>query len=235
MITIDRREVQEHPEIPELIELPFTIDTLSAGDYAFLDRNDEPLGIERSEIGNLIQKLVSGELEDQLSRCQDSYSTIILLPEGVYDKVDSLLATHKPSNRGYFRVRVYPHTRYDYIKALEVRLSELGIEVIHSPNFDCSMTVIRTIYQQRTKPEEAHNLFKKIRPVRIPVKLSSNPAVPKLMTLCPRLPERVSIRLINKFGSIWNILHVDDSELLGVEGFGKGLLTKLKKEVGKDG
>jgi len=96
------------------------------------------------------------------------------------------------------------------------------------------MVVVRTIYQQRTKAPEDHSLFKKIRPINIPVKLSSNPAVPKLMTLCPRLGEKVAIRLVNQFESIWNILHVGDNELLEVEGFGKGLLDKLKKGVGKD-
>jgi len=48
------------------------------------------------------------------------------------------------------------------------------------------------------------------------------------------MPEKVAIRLVNKYGSIWNILHTEDSELLQVEGFGRGLLDKLKRGVGKD-
>lgn len=234
MITIDRREIQEHQDIPELIELPFVIDTLDAGDYAFLDHNDEPVGIERSEIGNLLQKLRSGELESQMLKCQANYSKIILLVEGVYDKVNGFLAVHKESNRGYFRSHIYPHTQYDYTMALLIRLSEMGIEIIPSPNFACSMVVVRTIYQQRTKPEEEHSLFKKIRPIRIPVKLSSNPAVPRLMALCPRLPEKVAIRLINRYDSIWSILNTAERELLETEGMGRGLLNKLKKGVGKE-
>ena len=234
MITIDRRELQEHEDIPELIGLPFVVDTLEAADYAFLNCNGEPVGIERCEIGNLLQKLRSGELESQMAKCDSAYSTVILLIEGVYDKVNGFLAVHAQSERGYFRKHIYPHTRYDFTIASLVRLSEMGIEIIPSPNFACSMTVVRTIYQQRTKAEEDHSLFKRIRPVNIPVKLSSNPAVPKLMALCPRLGEKVAIRLINKFDSIWDILHVDDNELLEIEGFGKGLLDKLKKGVGKD-
>jgi len=54
------------------------------------------------------------------------------------------------------------------------------------------------------------------------------------MTLANRMPEKVAIRLVNKYDTIWNILHTDDSELLQVEGFGKGLLDKLKKGVGKE-
>ncbi len=154
--------------------------------------------------------------------------------EGVYDEVSGFLAIHRQSERGYYRSQIYPHTRYDHILALLVRLSDMGIEIIHSPNFGCSMVVVRTIYNQRTKPEEEHSLFKKIRPIRIPVKLSANPAVPKLMALCPRLPEKSAIRLINKFGSIWSILNTSDNELLEVTGFGKGLLDKLKKGVGKE-
>ena len=234
MITIDRREIQEHEDIPDLIGLPFIVDTLEAADYAFLSHCGEPVGIERCEVGNLVQKLRSGELEDQMVRCDSNYVTIILMVEGVYDQVEDLLAIHRASDRGYFRTHIYPHTRYDYTLASLVRLSEMGIEVIHSPNFPCSMVAVRTIYQQRTKAEENHSLFKRIRPVRIPVKLSSNPAVPKLMALCPRLPEKVAIRLINQHDTIWNVLHTDDKELLEIEGMGKGLLDKLKKEVGKD-
>lgn len=234
MITIDRRELQQHEDIPDLIELPFVVDTLDAADYAFLDYKDEPVGIERCEVGNLIQKLRSGELESQMLKCQANYSSIILLTEGVYDSVQGFLSVHREGSRGYFRSHIYPHTRYDYTIASLVRLSDMGIEIIHSPNFGCSMVVVRTIYNQRTKPEVDHSLFKRIRPIRIPVKLSANPAVPRLMSLCPRLPEKVAIRLINKYSTIWNILSTPDEELLGVEGFGKGLLDKLKRGVGKE-
>ncbi len=216
------------------MEIPNTVHRLDAADYAFLDHSNEPTGIERSEIGNLVQKIRSGELEDQMYKCQDNYTSVILLIEGVYDKVDGLLAVHKESNRGYFRTHIYPHTRYDYIKAVEVRLSEMGVELIYSPTFQCSMTTIRTIYNQRTKPEGEHTLFKRTRAVKMPVKLTSNPSVPKLMALANRLGEKVAIRLINKYGSIWAILNTPDEELLETEGMGKGLLRKLKEGVGKE-
>ena len=234
MIIIDDREVTQHPEILSLIGMESTVQRLEAADYAFLDRNNEPFGIERCEVGNLVQKLRSGELESQMLKCQDNYASIVLLTEGVYDDLDGLLAIYKKGSRGYFRTHIYPHTYYNFVKAAEIRLSEMGIEIIYSPNFQCSMTVVKTIYNQRTKPEEEHSLFKKIRAIKIPVKLSSNPAVPKLMGLCPRLSEKVAIRLINKYDSIWNVLHTEDTELLEIDGFGKGLLDKLKKGVGKE-
>jgi len=234
MITVDSREAAQHPDIAQLLNLPVTIAKLDSGDFAFLSYDEEPVGIERCEVSNFIQKLRSGELEDQMVKCNGAYSSIILLIEGVYDQIQDLLAVHKESQRGYFRKHVYPHTRYDYVMASLVRLSEMGIEVIYSPNFACSMVVVRTIYEQRTKAEEEHSLFKRVRVVRIPVKLSSNPAVPKLLSLCPRLPEKVAIRLINKYNSIWSILNTEDKELLAVDGMGKGLLATMKKGVGKD-
>lgn len=234
MITVDSREAQQHPEIPDLLDIPVFIDLLPAADFAFVDRDMEPTGIERSEIGNLVMKLRSGELESQMLKCQENYSSIILLAEGVYDRLDNLLAIYKKGNNGYFRSHVYPNTRYNDIMAMMVRLSEMGIEVIPSPNFECSMELVKVIYHQRTKPEEEHRLFKSVRKINIPVKLSNNPAVPKLMSLTKRFPEKVSIRLINKFGSIWNVIHAKDEELLEVDGFGKGLLQKLKEGIGKE-
>lgn len=233
MLIVDDREITQHPEIPQVIGLPVTIQRLESSDYCFLDRNNEPTGIERCEIGNLVQKLISGELEAQLERCQENYQHIILLVEGVYDKVEDLLAVHKGSGKGYFRVRVFPHTRYDYIKALEIRLQELGIEYIDTANFDCSMTTIRVIYNQRTKPEEEHTLFKKSRVPKLPTKYTKNPAVPRLMSLCPRLQEKSAIQLIDKFGSIWSILNKDPKELMVIPGVGKILVRRLFDSVGK--
>lgn len=234
MITVDRREVTEHEEILDLLTIPYMVDTLDAADFAFLDRDSEAEGIERSEIGNLVQKLRSGELEEQLYKCRDSYAHVILLAEGVYDKVDGLLTVNKHSSRGYFRTHIYPHTRYSDIMAMIVRLSEMGVEVIPSPNFECSIATIEAIYHQRTKPEEEHHLFKRIRPINMPTKLSSNPAVPRLMALASRMPEKVAIKLIEKYGTIWNILNTPDDELLEIGGLGSGLLMKLKQGVGKE-
>jgi len=236
LLIIDDREANEHPELRTISDvwgIPVTIQRLDAGDYVFLNRDNEPVGIERSEISNLVQKLASGELESQLERCQDNYQHIILLVEGVYDKVDELLAIHKGSGKGYFRTRVFPHTRYDYVKALEVRLQELGIEYIDTPNFECSLTTIRTIYIQRTKPESEHHLFRKSKVPRIPTKYTTNPAVPRLMALAPRLPERVAIQLIERYGSIYSILSKDPKELMGMPGVGKTLVRRLYDSVGK--
>lgn len=233
MLLIDRREVQEHPDIPSKIDIPHIIDTLYAGDYAFLDARQEPLGIERCEIGNYIQKLRSGELESQMNRCDESYMSIILLIEGVFDSVDGFLATYRLGRRGYFRTHIYPHTRFESVMSSLIRMSELGIEVIFSPNFDSTLDLVKAIYVQRTKPEEEHSLFKRVRAIKIPVKLTNNPSVPRLMALCPRLPEKTAIRLINRFDTIWNVLNTSDEEILKVEGMGKGLLTTLKGGVGK--
>lgn len=233
MIIADDREVTQHPEIPEaLASLGVEVARLDAGDFAFLGRSGL-VGIERAEIGNFIQKLRSGELEEQLYKCQAVYQSIILLIEGVYDKVDSLLAIYKSGNRGYYRSHVYPHTLYNYAGGSLVRLSDYGIETLWSPNFQCSLEIVKTIYDQRAKPLEDSSLFRKVRVVRLPTKLTSNPAVPKLMGLCPRMNEKVAIRLINRYDNIWNILHAEDSDLLGVEGFGRGLLAKLKEGIGK--
>ena len=239
MITIDDREVAEAQAhhgiyLPDKLRTPNIVRRLEAGDFAFLDRNTEPLGIERCALGNFIQKLRSGELEDQLRKCQELYTIIILLIEGVYDEVGGLLASYNRAEKGYWRSRVYPLTKYSLVSAFISSVTEMGIWVAQTANLDCSIIAVDSIYEQRTKPEERRTLFRRIRAIRIPVKMSSNPAVPKLLALCPRMPEKVAIALVNQYGSIWNVLHTEDSELLQVEGLGKGLLSRLKKEVGKE-
>ena len=220
-----------------MIQLPseeLVFNRLAGADYAFLDRDNVLEGIERCSIGNFIQKVFSKELESQMVKCSQLYNRVILLVEGVYDEVEDFLAVHKESKMGYYRTRIYPHTRYTYVVAVLVALSDMGIEILYSPNFSCTMTTIRIIYQQRTKSEEDLRLFKSMRKVKIPTKLTANPAVPRLLALCPRLGERAGLQLINKYGSIWAILNTPDTELLTSKGFGKGLLEKLKESVGKE-
>lgn len=227
MILVDDRELTQHPDIPDKIKIPVVSERLDAGDYGFQNLYHDPIGIERSEINNLVQKLKSGELEDQLRRCVDNYSTVILLVEGVYDSIGGYLAIYKSSGKGYYRSLTHSQNEYTMVQALLTRLQQLGILVVHTANFDCSMETIRTIYMQYNKDEKTHNLFKKVRAPHIPVRSTTNPAVPRLMALCPRLPERVAIRLIQKYGCIMNILVTPEADLIQVEGFGKGLYKKL--------
>ena len=200
----------------------------------FLGTGNEVTAIERCKVGNLLQKLHSGELESQLRKCQENYAHIILLVEDVNDKVGKLLAVHRCGDRGYFRVKVYPMTYYSYIKATEIRLQEMGIEYIDSPNYSCTIDIIKTIYEQRTKTEDKHTLFKSARKVAIPTRYTKNPAVSKLLALCPRLSEKTAIGLVERYGTIWAILNTDDKELMEVDGFGKTLLQRLKDGVGKE-
>jgi ERCC4-type nuclease len=232
-ILVDDREVVEHPDIPNLLAIPFTIVRLDAADYVFLDSEGYYVGIERCHISNYIQKLRSGELEDQLYKCQSFYRSIILLKEGVYDELGGLLATYKHGNKGYFRDYVYPHTTYESIKASEVRLSGMGIEFVDTDNFVCSMIAVKVIYDQRTKPEEKHTMFKAVRKIQLPVKLSADPAVPRLMALVPRMPEKVAIALIYKYNNIWSILQASDRELMEIKGMGKNLVERLRDNVGQ--
>jgi len=205
---------------------------LEAADYSFLAAM-ECVGIERSTISNLLLKLGSGELESQLRKCEDLYTVTYLLVEGVYDSLGGLIALYKEGENSYYRTKVFPMFQYDRITALLARLDNMGIRLFHSPNLECSMKIIRAIYTQWNKSEENHNLFKKIRPMRLPVKLSANPAVPKLLALCPRMPEKVAISLIYKYETIWAILNAPDEELLAVRGMGPGLLHRLMDGVGK--
>lgn len=234
LILVDDREITQHPEIPALLGMEVCVLRLDAADFCFLDRNGEPVGIERSKVTNLIEKLRSGELESQMRKCQEFYPSVILLVEDVYDSnSDELLTVYKKGSNGYFRNYVYPHTYYKVAKAVEISLSGMGIEVLSSPNLACSMKTVSLIYDQRTKPEEAHTLFKKIRKINIPVKLTANPSVPRLMTLIPHLSETAAIRLIHKYDNIWNVLHAEDRDLLKVDGVGKGMVRKLREGVGK--
>lgn len=234
MLFIDDREVTAHPEIPDVIGVEYSVLRLPAADYVFFDwSNSSSVGIERSAIGNFVQKLRSGELEEQMAGCISMYQSVILLIEDVYDANDEVLATYKHSKKGYFRNYIYTHTYYDAIQSAIVDISRMGVEVLTTPNFDCTMRTVNIIYHNRTKQPSEHALFSKIRKPIMPVKMSANPAVPRLMALCPRIPEHVAIALVYKYDTIWNIVHQEDKELMETEGMGKGLVKNLREAIGK--
>jgi ERCC4-type nuclease len=201
----------------------------------FMDRDLQLVGIERCEVGNFVEKLRSGELEKQMQRCTSTYKTTILLLEGVYGATfgNGLLATYKGHSKGYFVSHIYPFTRMDTVMASIIRMSEYGIEILQTPTIEISACLIRLVHNQRTEAESLATLFKKIRPLKMPVKFSTDPDVARLMALGNRLPEKVSIALLAKFGSIWGVLHAPDKEVLTIEGMGKGLLESIKRGIGK--
>ena len=239
MIVVDSREVGEHPDLVDELgkyNIDIAIDRLDAADYVFVAWGSKLTGIERAEVSNLVQKMKSGELEEQLTRCAEQFSSVILLVEGIDHTIGDNLATYKGTkdHKAFYRNYVFPHTTLVELKALESRLSQLGFEVLHATDFTCSMATIAAIYHNRTKPPEAHKLFMGIRKPTIPVKMSNNPSVPKLLALCDRMPEKVAIRLIYEYKTVWGVLNTPDKELLGVEGMGRGLLARLRKGVGMD-
>jgi ERCC4-type nuclease len=227
----DDREVMQHPDIPELLKpVPVQVERLDTADFCFLSIDGTPVGIERAEIGNLLQKLRDGELERQMTKCAEAYQVVYLLTEGVYDQHSGLLAVYKKFSKGYFRNHIYPTTRLEYVIGAQVGLDGMGIRLVSTANFECSMLMVKAIYGYHNRPE--HKLFTGLRPIRIPVKMSANPAVPRLLSLCTRMPEAVAIALIGKYQNIWTILNTSDKELLQVKGFGKTLLTRLRESVG---
>lgn len=236
MLFIDSREVVEHPEIPSLIGLEHSIILMPAADYAFFDYQNMVVGIERSGIANLIGKLKNKELERQLRHCKELYQSIILIVEGIYvpDKTGKL-AIFREAGDFYRKTFTYKRVSYKYVKAVEVDLSRMGVEIFHSPSLDCTMQIVKLIYENRTKKPDDHKLFTSMREVALPCKISANPAVPKLLTLVPRLSEKSAVLLLHKYNTIWNILHAPDEELMRIEGVGKGAVKNLRESIGKEG
>ena len=229
MITIDDREYTQHPDIEKLLDpIPVKVERMEAADYAFLNCDNEPVGIERCEVSNFVQKLRDGELESQLRKCQNNYKNVIVMIEGVFDELEGFLALYRASDNCFYRYKVFPNTRWSYVQGCIIRLSSMGIEIIETSDFPLSMNTIKLLYNQRTKPEKDHHLFKYTRRIAIPTKLTSDPTVSRLMSLIPRLPEKTAIRMVHRFGSLLNIILASDEELMEVEGVSKITVNKLR-------
>lgn len=239
MITVDTREYEQHEDIPTYLP-GCQILKLDAGDFAFNNYQSNPVGIERCEISNLMQKLNDGQLESQLRVAEELYSKFYLLTEGVWDEEDKAVQIYKKINmnlkghrvKAYISTKKYGFFQFDRLEAFLIRIEEMGVRLLMSPNFPTSMRIIRLLEIKNTEPEESHKLFTSISAVKIPTKLTKNPAVPRLMSLCPRLPEKVAIQLITDYGSIMGIIMANPTD---VDGFGKVFQERLRENVGLSG
>tara|TARA_R100001530_G_scaffold133725_1_gene107558 strand:+ start:1840 stop:2547 length:708 start_codon:yes stop_codon:yes gene_type:complete len=234
LITVDDREATQHPEVTTLLSSPNVL-RLEAGDYAFLNWQNEPIGIERAEINNLIAKIMDGELESQLRKAERLYKKFYLLTEGVWDGKNGRIASYKWKN--YARVSGYLGShrsgfQFDRMEAFLLGLDDMGVRRLYSANFEDSMRVVSIVQAKAQSPPEAHQLFKRINTLNLPVKLSDNPAVPRLMALVPRISEKTAVELIDTYETIWGIVRQPDTLLLGIDGFGKTHLKHLKENLG---
>jgi len=181
---------------------------LETGDYMFFASGDLSVVIERATIGDLLSKLTSGRLYDQLQRIS-AFDVAILLLEGVYS----------PGRDGKIRL---PHGelgfRYEAVENLLLDAQLRGIILARTPSLEASARLIRGYYHYLTKEEHRFQV-KKRRFFSFAGKVT-----PQMQLVCslPGINYVLGQRLLDHFGVPLTVFQAEVEALAEVEGIGRG-------------
>jgi len=203
MLLMDRREPKE---ILKRLDDIGEVTELATGDYMFFGSGDLSVVIERAAIGDLLSKLTSGRLHEQLRR-MSGFDVPVLLLEGVYS----------PSRDGFVRL---PHGelgfRYEAVENLLLDAQLHGVILARTPSLEASARLIRGYYGYLTK--EGHRL--RVGKRRF---FSFGKVTPQMQLVCalPGVDYVLGRRLLDRFGTPLGVFSAGEDALAEVEGIGK--------------
>jgi Fanconi anemia group M protein len=191
-IAVDSREGPLFCSLLESHGAEVSVSSLCAGDFICSDR----VAIERKTRADFESSVIDGRLFDQLSRLSSSYPRTILIVEGK----EGTGALKKPSLLG-----AYSSVITDY---------GAGIFFTASPKSTSELIYAIARHEQ---------LIEK-RPIRVCGKpkgktLTQNQRA--IVEMLPLVGPKMARSLLDNFGTVENVFHASEEELLKVEGMGK--------------
>jgi len=228
----------EPSQLEELIaqSVPTIRDSFNAKglpDYSWMDINGFRNGLSRKQAGELLGGIDA--TEEQLGRDMQGVDRLYLLVEGIFapvytEKVGCQIYTAKktilvPSRKF--------HQSYTGLFAWFDRLDKSGITVIQTFNWQATAMVLVGLYKSHNKIEEEHTTFKRYIKQKVYSK-EKNPQIEALMAI-PRtgIGEDRATKLIERFGTFWEVVNQDVEELAKTEDIGMATAQKLFKAIGK--
>lgn len=195
-------------------------------DYVWWDLNGRSITMERKTVQDLSGRV--DDLERQLKKALKVADLVILLIEGIMSPLGGATCLYNLKNDGniYYRARTIARP-YQYYMGFLFRLWQLGIPVIFTSCKDATVETIVELVRVSNKPNTIFERYIKNKPV-VGVQ---NEQVYKLMGL--GLGEKRAVALIDRFKTVWNVLHATPEELATVDGIGLKTAQKLFEGVGK--
>ena len=147
MLYIDTREKGSLPNKLSQVENS-VVCTLMAGDYAITNKKDKdnPILIERSRGGDLLQKIVSGRIDTQIDKCKQSTNNVIILIEEL---------DHKTMARS--------NMSYKQVIAKIASISQKGVQIIMTRNMSETEVFILKLLDIHTN-DATPTTFKRVKP-----------------------------------------------------------------------
>ena len=233
-------DVFEPPEIEQYIGqvVPVTRTTLNISglaDYFWLDHLGNNIQVERKQWGEILNNF--DHIEEQLRREIQGCASTHLLIEGTAIPTDVGIDVYRYNGKGYF----YRYHRYGTEESpqptLCIRLHSFlwqldhnGVGIVHTSTQYETAIALAAMYKQSQRTD--CQMFQRY--IREKPKLNNqNPHVLTLMGIQGvELGQKKAESLINKFGTVWNVLNQDVASLCTVDGIGKTIATRLLEATG---
>jgi len=226
-------DIFEPPQIKEDLEKSMLVtvaalEPLGLCDYLWFAHDNHKITVERKEVHDFAHRI--DDLERQLKTALDHADEVILLIEGVLEPIDNSTILYKQKKDGtlFYRDRVsnYP---YSYFMGFLWQLDKLGISTFYTASMKGTASALTEFVKKSNDPE--FTTFKRY--------LRERPDIPELdpqiNTLIQlHVGEMRATALIKRFGTVWNVFHASNKELLEVEGIGQKTIDNLFARIGRD-
>ena len=200
-IIIDKRERKSGiPDLLRAVGINIEMKTLPIGDYIVAPETI----VERKSIRDLVSSVFDGRLFDQCNRLKEHYQFPIILMEGNVDEINEITEN--------------PLIFYGAVSTIAL---DFKIPIIPTPSADHTAKLLVSLCSRKETPKGP--FLKKI-------KKSNNVQKQQLTALSslPGVGEKLSIRMLKKFGSPLRVFNANLAELTKVEGLGAARAKKIK-------
>jgi Fanconi anemia group M protein len=200
-ITVDHREYRSNV-VKNLAIKGVNIEPsqLDVGDYVLSSR----IGVERKNVDDFLESLISGKLFKQVSQLKEAYSRPLLILEG-----ENLLTSRNISHNAIF----------GSIASISV---DYGIPIISTKDAGETADLLNVIAKREQREAK--------KPVAIrgeKTQMSLRERQQFLIEGLPNVSAVIARRLLDHFGSIRDIANASERELCEVDGVGKNIASEI--------
>jgi len=175
---------------------------LNVGDYVLSSR----IGVERKNVDDFLESLVTGKLFKQVAQLRDAYSRPILILEG-----EGLLTRRNISHNAIF----------GSLASISV---DFGIPVIRTKDAMETADLLNVIAKREQREDKKTVAIRGDKP-----QMSLKERQQFLVESLPNVSAVLAKRLLTHFGSVRAIVNASEKELQEVEGIGKNIASEIVK------
>lgn len=173
---------------------------LDVGDYVLSSR----IGVERKSVDDFLESLIDGKLFKQVSRLRDAYSRPILILEG-----EGLLTKRNISHNAIFG-------------SLVSIIVDFGIPIITTKD---ALETADFLHVMARREQREDKKAVAVRGEKTSMSLRERQQF--VVEGLPNVSAVIAKRLLDRFGSVRDIVNASDEELQEVDGVGKNIATEI--------